>query len=217
MYYRRRSPIILYMKLIGLTGGVGSGKNIVAKIFSEVGFCVLDFDLLSAEIRDTNKEVQDRLTAAFGNYNRNTLRNSVFRNTGIVSKINEIFFGPLIALAHKRAEESNAPVTVWDTSILLDFPDDLIPKQMEQIFVVHCPREIRKARLMKRHITSTAGANIHTSRVSEGEAELILNVQISDEKRLELARARNATIIYGDTNTEDLQVAVRKIAKELIP
>jgi len=205
-------------KLVGLTGGIASGKSVVARTFSEAGFCILDFDILAAELRDTNKEVQNKLTAAFGTYDRFALRNTVFRNTGTIAIVNEIFFKPILALAHKKTEESTAPVVIWDTALLLDFPEDLIPKEMEQIFVVHCPREIRKARLLKRHVPNQVPAppNSHTSQVSEEVAEHILNIQISDEKRLELAKAHNASIIYSDTSIEDLQATVKKVAKELL-
>lgn len=192
------------MKLIGLTGGICSGKSTVSKIFIEAGFDVLDFDILATELRDTNEEVQERLIEAFGTYDRFALRNIVFGNKEKISKVNNIFFEHIISLAYKKTEESKAPVVVWDSALLLDFPDELIPEHMEHIYVVHCPREIRKARLVQR------------PKVSEEVAEQILNIQISDDKRLKLAKDYDATVLRSDGNIEDLRASVKDIVKAIL-
>lgn len=54
------------MKIIGLTGGIGSGKTTVARFLADMGSVVIDADTIGHEILDTDPKVQAELTAAFG-------------------------------------------------------------------------------------------------------------------------------------------------------
>jgi dephospho-CoA kinase len=53
-------------KIIGLTGGIGSGKSIVAKVFANMGVPVFDADATAKHIMNNNEEIKEKLIAAFG-------------------------------------------------------------------------------------------------------------------------------------------------------
>ena len=53
-------------KIIGLTGGIGSGKSIVAKVFANMGVPVFDADATAKHIMNTNEEIKEKLIATFG-------------------------------------------------------------------------------------------------------------------------------------------------------
>jgi dephospho-CoA kinase len=53
-------------KIIGLTGGIGSGKSIVAKIFANMGVPVFDADATAKHIMNSNEEIKEKLIATFG-------------------------------------------------------------------------------------------------------------------------------------------------------
>ena len=52
-------------KVIGLTGGSGSGKSVAAKIFEEYGALIVDADKISHEITDSDEKVLDRIKTEF--------------------------------------------------------------------------------------------------------------------------------------------------------
>jgi len=54
------------MKIIGLTGGIGSGKSTVAGFLAELGAVVLDADKIGHEVLETNEEVQQEIVDYFG-------------------------------------------------------------------------------------------------------------------------------------------------------
>ena len=53
--------------IIGLTGGIGSGKSVVGNFFTELGIDVIDADLISRNILDTNKKARKLFVKSFGN------------------------------------------------------------------------------------------------------------------------------------------------------
>ena len=73
-------------KIIGLTGGIGSGKSIVAKVFANMGVPVFDADATAKHIMNTNEEVKEKLIAAFG-AEVYTSNNQFVLNKAYLSKI----------------------------------------------------------------------------------------------------------------------------------
>ena len=74
--------------IVGLTGGIGSGKSSAAKFFIELGIDVIDADEVSKNILDSNKEAKDKFVDTFGNkfldtnnkIDRSLLRSEIFKD-----------------------------------------------------------------------------------------------------------------------------------------
>ncbi len=84
------------MKVIGLTGGIGSGKSTVARFLAELGAVIIDADKVGHEALQPGSEVQQQVVAAFGrqiiaadgNINRARLGRIVFDNPEALAKLN---------------------------------------------------------------------------------------------------------------------------------
>lgn len=109
------------MLSIGLTGGIGSGKSIVAQIFSTLGVPVLDADALAKKIMHENDEVKSEIIHAFGvesyneqGLNRSFIANIVFKDPFQLQLLNSIVhpatieaskYGPHNKMHHTRLKK----------------------------------------------------------------------------------------------------------------
>src|SRR6266436_2093155 len=86
------------MLKVGLTGGIGSGKTVVANIFRQLSVPVYDADKEARMLTETNKEIKEKILAAFGSeifnddksLNRGKLGAVVFSDKEKLSRLNEI-------------------------------------------------------------------------------------------------------------------------------
>lgn len=181
-------------RLIGLTGGICSGKSTVSSMMRDAGFTVIDFDVLAAEDRET-PEVKNKLLQKFGTYERLELRKIVFSDKSRLRDINNLMEEPILNLAHEKTMravvDEKTKIIVHDCPLLLDFPDVFQHIMMDKIYVVHCPQKIRIQRLLQR-----PGMTLEI-------AENIIKSQLSDDDRLFRANQKKAHIIenFGDLET----------------
>jgi len=145
--------------LVGLTGGIGSGKSVVAEMLSELGAPLVDFDVLSRRVVEPDKPAWRDIVDFFGEQvlsddrtlNRDALGAIVFSDMEKRKKlegfthprIGEEFFSEVVGI---RGDDPRAIIQV---GIPL-----LIEANMQHIFdhlvVVHVPREVQVERLMAR-------------------------------------------------------------------
>jgi len=91
------------MKIIGLTGGIGSGKSTVAGFLTELGAVVLDSDKIGHEILETDAEVRQEIVDNFGrqvlnrkgHIDRKKLADIVFKDRQSLIKLNLITHPPI--------------------------------------------------------------------------------------------------------------------------
>ncbi len=146
------------MKIIRLTGGIGSGKSVVASFFGEFGAKVIDADRIAHELLKPQSEAWKAIVEHFGNFvlnedgtiNRKRLGNIVFNDPEELQFLNKIMH-PAIS---KRIQElinfyksTGAPYIVIDAPLVLEAgkgsPDN-------PIVVVICNDELRIQRVMER-------------------------------------------------------------------
>ena len=120
------------MRVIGLTGGIGSGKSTVARILAELGAEVINADLVGHEVYRPGTPGFEQLTAAFGRevvgedgtVDRRKLGAIVFASPAALAELNRIVH-PLIAEAvrqrieHRRSERSQTPIVV-EAAVLIE-------------------------------------------------------------------------------------------------
>ena len=141
------------MLIVGLTGGIGSGKSLVAEIFSKLGIPVYSADDRAKEVMH-NPEVSSKVVEAFGEnsyiegkLNRSYLAEQVFGNKEKLEKLNSIVH-PAVRLDHREWQRNqNAPYTIREAAILFESG---AYRDCDKIIAINAPEEIRIERVMKR-------------------------------------------------------------------
>ncbi len=143
------------MLVVGLTGGIGSGKSLAAQFFAELGALVIDADQLARDAIERGSDGFDQLIATFGDsiltnglVDRRALGDLVFRDKDAKQKLEEIIH-PIV-----RKEFEEAVQSLTDGEILIyEIPLLFETKAMERfdyIVSVEANLELRKERLLKK-------------------------------------------------------------------
>jgi dephospho-CoA kinase len=153
------------MKYIGLTGGIGSGKSTVARIFSMLNVPVYNSDEAGRKITNINPSVKSAIKEEFGvdvfDQNDNLIREKlsaiVFNDTKALAKLNAIIH-PAVAQDFKTwCDNQSSQYVIKETAILFEHGLD---KHLDGVIVVEAPDELRIKRVMHRNgITEEAVRN----------------------------------------------------------
>ena len=199
------SKFIINQMIIGLTGGIGSGKSVVGNFFTELGIDVIDADLISRNILDTNKKAKKLFMNSFGNefidkkgnVNREKLRTTIFDDKE--KKIN------LESIIHPLVRQEIINFTQQSKSIYKIVMVPLIYETQssnfyEKIIVIDCDEQEQIERASKRDGKSKE--NILS----------IIKTQASRNERNSIADF----IILNDSSIEDLRLKVIQIHQKLL-
>lgn len=196
------------MKLIGLTGGAGSGKSTVAAMLHELGAAVVDADEAAHAVYEPGEPGFDEVVAAFGRefvrdgrIDRARLGELVFRDSAALRKLNSIVH-PLVRnwMARRTAEaaDGGAEVVVHDIPLLYE---NGLEKLYEEVVVVYVPEALQVTRL------------VESRGLDEGRARSIVAAQMPiEEKR---RRARHVIDNSGsiDQTREQVQALWAKLVR----
>jgi dephospho-CoA kinase len=199
---------LAHILILGITGGIASGKSTVAEMMRGFGAPVIDFDLLAREVVEPEKPAWKDIVARFGarvlrqngSLDRKKLSRLVFQNPEKRKELESITH-PLIAdLYMNRIREitRNDPDAVVLAVIPLLFEahlEDLVHK----ILVVYIPREMQVERLMKRDA------------ISHEQAEDILKAQLPIDAKMKKADF----VIHNEKGLEETRKQVKSIWKAL--
>ena len=165
--------------IVGLTGGIGSGKSTVAKVFQSLGVPIFNSDLEAKYIINNDVEVIRAITLEFGNVyengklNRIKMAEVVFNDKNALEKLNKIVHPKVAEYFENWVLENN------DSSILIKEAAILIEsgayKKIDKIVLVTAPTTIRIQRVVNRD-------NISKEKVKER-----MNAQLSDKEKLSYA------------------------------
>ncbi|MDD2774401.1 MAG: dephospho-CoA kinase [Gallionella sp.] len=185
---------------IGLTGGIGSGKSTVARLFSDLGAGIVDADLIAHELTRTDGAAIPLIAAQFGNdylnvegaLNREKMRTLIFSDP-IAKQALEGILHPLIFSEARRqlVAYASPPYTLLVVPLLFEQP--LFQSLVQRILVVDCPEALQIQRTMQR------------SQLSEAEVQAIIAQQMPRAERIRLADA----LIDNTTGMEQLENAVK--------
>lgn len=169
------------MFTVGLTGGIGSGKSSAAKIFTDLGICVIDADLAaravvgpgSAALQEIASHFGSAMLMANGALDRKALRTKVFSDPDARRWL-EALLHPLI---HRHIEEqlrnAGSAYAVLESPLLLETGQH---KLTDRILVIDVPEEIQLQRALSRD-----GGD-------EQEIKSIIASQMGREERLSYAQ-----------------------------
>jgi dephospho-CoA kinase len=146
------------MRIVGITGGIGSGKSTVAKMFIEFGIPVYNSDEEAKALMNRSKVIKRKLIKLFGDkayldnkINRPYLAECIFNNKDLLEKMNAIVH-PKVGQHFQRwlKKHSEAPYVLKESALLFETGGY---KQCDTIILVTAPINDRISRVIKRDNT----------------------------------------------------------------
>jgi len=185
--------------LVGLTGGIGSGKSTVAELFAALSVRVIDTDLISHQLTKTGgaaiplirKTFGDDYIDARGALDRGRMRTLVFADPAAKQRL-EAILHPLILEQTRQQATSPADTPYTLIVVPLLFESGRYADWMDRTIAVDCPEAIQISRTMQR------------SQLSEADVCAIMAQQISRTERLGSADET----IHNDGSFEELKAQV---------
>ncbi|HSO85515.1 MAG TPA: dephospho-CoA kinase [Draconibacterium sp.] len=165
---------------IGITGGIGSGKSIVCKIFKIIGIPVFEADVIAKTLINSNTEIRNGLIQLFGKtiydsdnkINRRMLANLIFNDDLLMEKINQLIH-PVVRFEFTNwLKQQNSVYVIHEAAILFESG---FYKMMDYTILVSAPEEMRIERAVRRD-------NIQPEQV-----RLRMSKQWPDEEKRKLA------------------------------
>ncbi|WP_314396176.1 dephospho-CoA kinase [Leptotrichia shahii] len=199
--------------VIGLTGGIGTGKSTVSQILRNKGFSVIDLDVISHKViefpsvvekivRNFGKEVLENNNDGNRTVSREKLGKIIFSNREKRFTLNSIMHPEILRIMQKKIlkckskNEKENKIIFVEIQLLFEVQWE---KEFDYILLVAAKRDIQVRRVLER------------DKRSEKEAWDIINSQMSlDEKR-----GKSDFVIENDGNIDDLNRKVDKFLKIL--
>lgn len=188
------------MYIVGLTGGIGSGKTTVSNMFHELGAKVIDADKITHELEDMGQPAYNEILKQFGpdviddkgQIRRGYLRQLVFNDRNL-KKILEQIVHPLVrSEINQRIKNNDHPYCILSIPLLFEKKSDY---NIDRILVVDIPEE-----LQIRRASSRDGVN-------RDDILKIIQMQADRGRRIENAD----DVIYNDEGLDSLRTNVRSL------
>ena len=197
--------------IVGLTGGIGTGKSTVSRKLRERGYPVIDLDVISREVIEY-PEVIDELVRNFGieilesqnnisgkkSISRNKLRQTVFKEEKKVSVLNSIMHPPIVEEMRRQVENLKKNYKTVFVEVQLLFEAKL-EKEFDLTVLVYADKKTQLERVLKRDGRS------------EGEVQQIINAQMDMTEKRRLSNY----IIENNGDSEMLDLEIEKFIKKL--
>ena len=195
------------MKVIGLTGGIGSGKSTVSRFLGELGATIIDADKIGHEVYKPDTEAWHEIVAAFGqeildthgDINRKKLGEVVFGDPDSLSLLNSITHPRIYDMAKTRIEEfrrQGVAVVVVEAALLIEA--DWLPL-VDEVWVTAAS----ETKVVKR-VKDQRGLH-------EEQILARIHSQLTTEERVKYADM----IINNDAEFNEVKAVVRKLWEKL--
>lgn len=161
------------MLKVGLTGGIGSGKTTVAKIFQMLGIPVFDADSNAKQLMNTNALIKKELIAAFDKsifnddeLDRKKLAAIVFNDEQKLKLLNSIVHPATIKASEEWVKQQQSKYVIKEAALLFESGSN---KELDLVIGVIAPKEIRIERVIARDSTSKKEVELRISKQQEEE------------------------------------------------
>jgi len=188
---------------VGLTGGIGSGKTTVAKIFELLGIPVYYADDAAKRLMNENKELKEAIQKTFGpdsyaggTLNRAYLSGIVFQDPSKLQVLNELVHPVTIADAENWMRGQQTPYSIKEAALIFESGSDA---QLDVVIGVYAPLDLRIQRTMERD-----GA-------SRDQVMARMNRQMNEEEKM-----ARCTYVLQNNETELLIPQVMALHEQLI-
>ena len=186
------------MLKIGLTGGIGSGKTMVSKIFAEKGFKIFNSDEIAKTIIRNDHSVKNSIINFFGtnsyigdNLNSKYISEIVYSDKVKLNYLNSLVH-PMVFHQFEKFLKSNLNSKILVESAIL-FESNFY-KMLDDNILLISPKADRISRIIKR------------DNINRSEIEKIMSVQWSDKKKISLATYVIENINFAETSMQILSL-----------
>ncbi|MFK7812490.1 MAG: dephospho-CoA kinase [Maribacter sp.] len=188
--------------IVGLTGGIGSGKTTVASFFKELGVPIYNSDKEARKLMRTSKKVKKAIIELLGEnaykgkrLNKTHISNQIFNNKKLLQKLNSIVHPAVRKHFMKWKKKQDAAYVIQETALIFennsqDFYDKII--------LVVAPKQQRILRVSAR------------DGISDGQVENRLKNQLEDDQKIPLAHyvIDNTELSKTKKQVEELNIAL---------
>lgn len=189
--------------VVGLTGGIGSGKSTIAQMFEKLGIPIYVSDKEAQVLIETDECVKQKIISVFGEnayingkYNRKYMADVVFNDKDKLRLINEIVHPAMASHFEKWKQKQQAPYVIKEAAILFESG---AYRQCDYIITVTAPEAERIRRVIER------------DGITEQSVRERMNNQWSDEKKINLSDE-----FINNINIESSSLKVQEIHSNLI-
>jgi len=185
------------MLIIGLTGGIGSGKSTVAGYFAQHGIPVIDADQLTRELVVPGSPALNEIINVFGSnillpdgsLDRHQLRRRVFADPDQKRRLEAILHPRVYTELRYRTQALRTPYCIWVVPLLLETGGTAL---VDRVLVVDAPESLQRQRVLRR------------SGMDENTLQAILSNQANRAERLSTAD----DVIENNSDLSQLQQQV---------
>jgi len=142
------------MKIIGLTGGIGSGKTTVAKLFKELGVPVYNSDLRAKKLMNNSKGIRTAVIDLLGKdsyelerLNKKYIADRVFSNKELLQRLNSIVHPAVRKDFSRWVKKKKTSYVIQEAAILFE---NNAYSNFDKIILVKAPKEVRLERIIAR-------------------------------------------------------------------
>ena len=195
---------VVARKIIGLTGGIGSGKSTVAKFIEEMGFPVYYSDVRAKEIVNDDEDLKQRIKLLLGeksydtngSYARKFVSDKVFNDEELLLQLNALIH-PAVKLDFENwVARQNTPFVFKETALLFEL------KLNESCY---------------KSVLVTADDNIRIKRVMDRDSKTYREIEaVMDKQMPEKDKVKRADfVIYNNNGIEELRAETEKMLMKL--
>ena len=167
--------------VVGLTGGIGSGKSAAAEEFGRLGATVVDTDAIALELTRAGGAATGQVRSLFGDeyvdaegaMDRARMRALAFRDPAAKKKLEALLHPMIRAESERRIAAASGPYVIHVVPLLVESAE--YRQRVARVLVVDCPENVQMERVRRR------------SGLSEDEVKRIIGAQVERQDRLAAA------------------------------
>lgn len=176
------------MLKVGITGGIGSGKSVVCRVFATLGIPIFNADDAARHLMENDTILMQSIinslgedTYIAGKPDRERIATIVFNNPSLLQKLNALVHPATIHYANEWIQQQTSPYVIKEAAIFFESGSYT---EMDVIIGVYAPQELRIARAMKR------------SNLTRENVSAIMARQLNEEEKMKRC---NHIIVNDDT------------------